>query len=124
MPALKFAVLAGDYIGPEVMQEALRVLAQAPGVDDRGAILSAAAKIEQALDADPILAFGMNGEALPWLNGFPLRLVVPGHYGTYWVKHLNAITVLDKPFEGFWMKTAYRIPDNACGCRCAKANAA
>ena len=26
MPTLKFAVLAGDYIGPEVMTEALRVL--------------------------------------------------------------------------------------------------
>uniref|UniRef100_UPI0005C70BB8 oxidase n=1 Tax=Escherichia coli TaxID=562 RepID=UPI0005C70BB8 len=32
------------------------------------------------------------------------------------VKHLNAITVLDKPFEGFWMKSAYRIPDNLCAC--------
>ena len=58
----------------------------------------------------------MNGEDLPLLNGFPLRLVVPGYYGTYWVKHLNEITVLDKPFDGFWMNTAYRIPDNACAC--------
>jgi len=58
----------------------------------------------------------MNGEDLPWLNGYPLRLVVPGFFGTYWVKHLDAITVLDKPYEGFWMKSAYRIPDNACAC--------
>ncbi len=42
--------------------------------------------------------------------------MVPGYYGTYWVKHLNAVSVLDKPFEGFWMKSAYRIPDNECAC--------
>jgi hypothetical protein len=58
-----------------------------------------------------MLAYGMNGEDLPVLNGFPLRLVVPGYYGTYWVKHLNEITVIDNVFEGFWMKGAYRIPD-------------
>jgi hypothetical protein len=32
------------------------------------------------------------------------------------VKSLTDITVLNKPFEGFWVKTAYRIPDTPCGC--------
>jgi sulfite dehydrogenase (cytochrome) subunit A len=41
---------------------------------------------------------------------------VPGYYGTYWVKHLNEITVLDSVFDGFWMKSAYRIPDTECAC--------
>ena len=54
----------------------------------------------------------MNNEDLPILNGYPLRLVVPGYYGTYWVKHLNEITVIDTVYDGFWMKTAYRIPNN------------
>ncbi len=72
--------------------------------------------VDHARDGQAMLAYAMNGEDLPWLNGYPLRLVVPGWYGTYWVKHLNSITVLDKPFDGFWMKTAYRIPDNACAC--------
>ena len=63
-----------------------------------------------------MLAWAMNGEDLPFLNGYPLRLVVPGYFGTYWVKHLNEITVLDKPLENFWMATAYRIPDNDCNC--------
>lgn len=70
--------------------------------------------VDQALDPELLLAFEMNGEPLPWLNGFPLRLVVPGHYGTYWVKHLNEITVLDDEFKGFWMNPAYRIPDEPC----------
>ena len=72
--------------------------------------------IDHASDGEVMLAYGMNGEDLPLLNGFPLRLVVPGYYGTYWVKHLNEITVIDNSYEGFWMKTAYRIPDNACAC--------
>ncbi|MGU3405379.1 SorA family sulfite dehydrogenase catalytic subunit [Methylobacterium brachiatum] len=72
--------------------------------------------LDHARDGQVMLAWAMNGEDLPWLNGFPLRLVVPGFYGTYWVKHLNAITVRDTPFDGFFMKSAYRIPDNACAC--------
>jgi sulfite dehydrogenase (cytochrome) subunit A len=63
-----------------------------------------------------LVAYEMNGQPLPMLNGFPARLIVPGWYATYWIKNLSAITVLNKPFEGFWMKTAYRIPDTACGC--------
>src|SRR5471030_1859468 len=67
--------------------------------------------IDHARDGEVMLAYGMNGEDLPVLNGFPLRLIVPGYYGTYWVKHLNEITVIDSVFDGFWMKSAYRIPD-------------
>jgi sulfite dehydrogenase (cytochrome) subunit A len=63
-----------------------------------------------------MLAYEMNGADLPLLNGYPLRLVVPGWYGTYWVKHLNEITVVDEPFDGFFMRTAYRVPDNDCAC--------
>jgi len=72
--------------------------------------------IDHARDGEVMLAYSMNGADLPVLNGFPLRLVVPGYYGTYWVKHLNEITVIDGVFDGFWMKTAYRIPDNDCNC--------
>ncbi|HTI68784.1 MAG TPA: molybdopterin-dependent oxidoreductase [Candidatus Limnocylindria bacterium] len=72
--------------------------------------------VDQALDGEVLLAYEMNGEELPWLNGYPLRLVVPGYYGTYWIKHLNDIKVIDDVFKGFWMSTAYRIPDNPCAC--------
>lgn len=72
--------------------------------------------LDQALDEDVLLAYEMNGEDLPMLNGYPVRLVVPGHFGTYWVKHLHEITVLDEPFNGFWMNPAYLIPDNPCAC--------
>ncbi len=72
--------------------------------------------IDHALDGEVMLAWAMNGEDLPMLNGYPLRLIVPGYYGTYWVKHLSDIQVIDSVFNGFWMNPAYRIPDNACAC--------
>lgn len=72
-----------------------------------------ALELDHALDGEVMLAYAMNGEDLPMLNGYPLRLVVPGYYGTYWVKHLNDLEVIDSVFGGFWMGTAYRIPDNA-----------
>jgi DMSO/TMAO reductase YedYZ molybdopterin-dependent catalytic subunit len=72
--------------------------------------------IDHARDGEVMMAYAMNGKELPWLNGYPVRLVVPGYYGTYWVKHLSEIIVVDNIYDGFWMKSAYRIPDNACAC--------
>jgi DMSO/TMAO reductase YedYZ molybdopterin-dependent catalytic subunit len=67
-------------------------------------------------DPNIIVAYEMNGQPLPMLNGFPARLVVPGWYSTYWVKNLSEVTVIDQEFDGFFVKTAYRIPDTPCGC--------
>ena len=64
---------------------------------------------------DTLIAFEMNGEPLSRWHGFPARLVVPGWTATYWVKALTELAVLDKPFDGFWMKTAYRVPKNVFG---------
>jgi DMSO/TMAO reductase YedYZ molybdopterin-dependent catalytic subunit len=85
-------------------------------VSDKTPDFVKALDVDHARDGEVMLAYGMNDQDLPVLNGFPLRLVVPGYYGTYWVKHLNEITVIDNVFDGFWMKTAYRIPDTPCGC--------
>ncbi|OKO70051.1 oxidase [Bradyrhizobium sp. NAS80.1] len=64
----------------------------------------------KAMDENTIVAYEMNGQPLPHLNGFPARLIVPGWTGTYWMKHLTNIDVLTKPQGGFWMNPAYRIP--------------
>ena len=64
----------------------------------------------KALDPDTLLAYEMNGAPLPPHNGYPVRLVVPGWTGTYWMKQISQISVLPQPFDGFWMKSAYRIP--------------
>jgi DMSO/TMAO reductase YedYZ molybdopterin-dependent catalytic subunit len=66
--------------------------------------------IEQALQGDAIIAYEMNGSPLPMLNGFPIRLVVPGWFATYWVKSLAQITVRIESLSTFWVNTAYRVP--------------
>src|SRR6185312_4206056 len=65
---------------------------------------------EHATDGEVMVAYEMNGEALPLLNGYPLKLVVPGWFATYWVGMLSDITVHKQPFDGFWMKKAYLVP--------------
>ena len=64
----------------------------------------------KALDENTLIAWEMNGEPLPHFNGFPVRLIVPGWTSTYWMKHLVTVDAVTKPFSGFWVSTAYRIP--------------
>src|SRR3989449_3766078 len=71
--------------------------------------------VDRAREPDVMVAYEMNGEPLPMLNGFPIRLVVPGWYATYWIKALCRVTVLDRAFDGYWMAKAYRIPNNPEG---------
>lgn len=66
--------------------------------------------VAKALHADTLIAFAMNGQPLPEAQGFPARLVVPGWTATYWVKQLISIKAVTKPFDGYWMKKAYRVP--------------
>src|ERR1700709_2133018 len=80
-------------------------------VSDKTPDFVKALDIDHARDGEVMLAYGMNGAELPVLNGFPLRLVVPGYYGTYWVNHLNEITVIDDVFDGFSTKSSHGIPD-------------
>lgn len=70
----------------------------------------------EELDDHVILAYEMNGEDLPYLNGYPLRLVIPGTYSDSWVKMLSNITVTNKYKHLFFMDVAYRVPDNECEC--------
>jgi DMSO/TMAO reductase YedYZ molybdopterin-dependent catalytic subunit len=66
--------------------------------------------LDHAMDGEVMVAFAMNGEQLPLLNGFPLRLIVPGWYSTYWVKSLNHIDVFSGKDTNYWMAKAYQIP--------------
>lgn len=72
--------------------------------------------LNDAIQEEVLVAHSMNGEPLPWLNGFPLRLVVPGWYATYWVKMLSDVEVLNERDHNFWMEKAYRLPADLCGC--------
>jgi DMSO/TMAO reductase YedYZ molybdopterin-dependent catalytic subunit len=65
--------------------------------------------VAEALRPGVLLAWGLNGQALPPQHGFPLRLVVPGWYGMTNVKWLTSIEVLDRPFDGYQNAVAYRL---------------
>lgn len=64
----------------------------------------------KALDENTLIGYEMNGQPLPHFNGFPARIVIPGWTATYWMKHVVSINAVSKPFDGFWIKGAYRIP--------------
>ncbi len=66
----------------------------------------------EELNDHVIIAYQMNDEDLPYLNGYPLRLVIPGYYSDSWVKMLSNITVTNEYKSLFFMDVAYRIPDN------------
>ena len=67
--------------------------------------------LDNALHADTLLAYEMNGEALTPAHGYPLRLVIPGWYGMASVKWLVHINVWDQPFDGFFQKRRYVLID-------------
>jgi DMSO/TMAO reductase YedYZ molybdopterin-dependent catalytic subunit len=65
--------------------------------------------LDEAMGADVLLAWAMNGQPLLPQHGAPLRLVVPGWYGMTSVKWLNRIEAVTSPFQGYQQATAYRI---------------
>ncbi len=85
-------------------------------VTDGTADFKKSLNLGDAMKEEVIVAHSMNGEPLPWLNGFPLRLVVPGWYATYWVKMLSDIEVLNEHDHSFWSEKAYRLPADPCAC--------
>jgi DMSO/TMAO reductase YedYZ molybdopterin-dependent catalytic subunit len=66
--------------------------------------------IDKAMDPDTLIAYEMNGQPLPPVHGFPLRVIVPGWEGAYAMKWLTSLRVIAKEFDGFWVATAYRYP--------------
>lgn len=51
--------------------------------------------MQKALDPDTILAWAHNGEWLTHVHGAPLRMVVPGWAGNWWVKWIRKIEIMD-----------------------------
>jgi DMSO/TMAO reductase YedYZ molybdopterin-dependent catalytic subunit len=64
----------------------------------------------KAMHPDTLIAYAMNGEPVPLVHGFPLRAIIPGWEGAYSVKWLNALNVLAKDSDSFWVASGYRYP--------------
>jgi DMSO/TMAO reductase YedYZ molybdopterin-dependent catalytic subunit len=66
-----------------------------------------ARSIPLAKARDVLIAYAMNGEDLSPDHGYPVRALVPGHYGMASVKWLSAIHVVTTPFQGYFQTTDY-----------------
>jgi sulfite oxidase len=65
----------------------------------------------KAMHPDTVIAWDMNGEAIPLPHGLPLRAIIPGWEGAYSVKWLTALNVLAKDSDSFWVASGYRYPN-------------
>jgi DMSO/TMAO reductase YedYZ molybdopterin-dependent catalytic subunit len=70
--------------------------------------------LDKALD-DVLIAYAMNGVDLPHDHGFPVRAIVPGHFGMASVKWLTRIDVLEERFQGYWQTIDYGYWDEVDG---------
>jgi DMSO/TMAO reductase YedYZ molybdopterin-dependent catalytic subunit len=105
-------LLASARIKTGTVQLQFQGLDRGPGPEGKGAdtVMKSLDVADPALD-DALVAYLMNDEPLPMLNGFPVRLIVPGKFGVYWTKHLTWIRALTSEDMSYWMAMAYRIPD-------------
>ncbi|HEX6320618.1 MAG TPA: sulfite oxidase [Burkholderiales bacterium] len=81
-----------------------------PGMVPTAAPVIRSIPMRKAMDENTLIAWSMNDEPLPWIHGYPLRLVVPGWVGSASTKWLHTLTVLDAPFKGTYMDSSYRVP--------------
>src|SRR5437879_7594362 len=69
----------------------------------------------KAIQREVLIAYQMNGRDLPPDHGFPLRAIVPGHYGMASVKWLKRIHAVREPFQGYWQTSDYGYWDDLDG---------
>lgn len=65
----------------------------------------------KALEPDTLIAWAVDGRPLPVEHGGPIRLVVPGWYGIWWVKWVSRIQLSHDEFRGFWQNERYTYQD-------------
>jgi len=70
---------------------------------------------KRALETDVLIAHSMNGQDLTPDHGYPLRAIVPGHYGMASVKWLTDIVAITQPFQGYWQTSDYAYWDDSGG---------
>jgi len=81
-----------------------------PGMVATAAPVIRSIPMAKAMDENTLIAWAMNNEPLPFVHGYPLRLVVPGWVGSASTKWLQTLTVLDAPFKGPFMTSSYVTP--------------
>jgi len=69
----------------------------------------------KATQEEVLIAYQMNGRELPLNHGYPVRAIVPGHYGMASVKWLTHIKAVREPFQGYWQTSDYGYWDRMEG---------
>jgi DMSO/TMAO reductase YedYZ molybdopterin-dependent catalytic subunit len=70
---------------------------------------------DKALQREVLIACQMNGRDLPPEHGYPVRAIVPGHYGMASVKWLTHVDAVRDPFHGYWQTSDYGYWDDMEG---------
>jgi DMSO/TMAO reductase YedYZ molybdopterin-dependent catalytic subunit len=70
---------------------------------------------DKAIQREVLIAYQMNGGDLPPEHGYPVRAIVPGHYGMASVKWLTRIHAVREPFQGYWQTSDYGYWDYVDG---------
>jgi DMSO/TMAO reductase YedYZ molybdopterin-dependent catalytic subunit len=81
-----------------------------PGMVPSAAPVIRSIPLSKAMEENTLIAWSMNDQPLPWVHGYPLRLVVPGWVGSASTKWLHTLMVLDAPFKGTYMTSSYVVP--------------
>ncbi len=128
-PPLARSVLSNGYIGnAEWKGVSLRLVLEQAGINpnaseivlegaDRGKTplapdpvnFAKSVPLDKALHPDTLLVYEMNGVQLPREYGGPVRVLIPGWYGTYHVKWLTRLEVIDHGFDGVFMTRSWRV---------------
>jgi DMSO/TMAO reductase YedYZ molybdopterin-dependent catalytic subunit len=61
----------------------------------------------KATQPEVLIAYQMNSRDLPGDHGYPVRAIVPGHYGMASVKWLTSIHAIRQTFNGYWQTSDY-----------------
>ena len=80
-------------------------------MDPKKEPISRGCPMTKALQDETLLAFKMNGDDIPLVHGYPLRLVAGGWPASVSGKWVNRISIRNKVHDGTKMTgTAYRVP--------------
>ncbi|MDQ3866508.1 MAG: molybdopterin-dependent oxidoreductase [Actinomycetota bacterium] len=101
-------ILLATGVAPEAVHVAFTGL-DIPAGRNGGEAFGGSIPLAKALTSDVLLAWAMNGEPLPSVHGFPLRVVVPGYVGARSVKWLSAVSVQASSSSSYFQRHAYRL---------------
>lgn len=71
--------------------------------------------LNKAQQQEVLIAYQMNGHDLARDHGYPVRAIVPGHFGMASVKWLTRIEAVREPFQGYWQTSDYGYWDHLAG---------